>query len=289
MTQAFEERLAGYAARTEAALTAYVQPSGMGYDPVVEAMAYSLLGGGKRLRAALTLEFARLADAPEYMAMPLACAMEMVHAYSLIHDDLPCMDNDAMRRGKPSCHKRFGEAQALLAGDALLTRAFEAAANAPVDDAALAVSVLARAAGIHGMVGGQVLDLAGCGASKEALDTLYSLKTGALLRSAAVLGCIAGSAGKAFTRAADSYAAAFGLAFQITDDILDVAGDEAALGKPIGSDEANGKATYVSLLGVEGARQAAADAVGKAKEAAGQFLDAAFLLELADMVLTRDH
>ncbi len=260
---------------------------------VVDAMRYSLLDAGKRLRAALVLEFGHLAGAPREGAMACACAVEMVHAYSLIHDDLPCMDNDDFRRGKPSCHKAFGEDIALLAGDALLTQAFEVLAEAPLAAEARvqAMAALSQSAGVYGMVGGQVLDLA---AEEEAvglpqLQRLCALKTGALLRASARLGCIAGGAAPALTAVADNYAAAYGLAFQITDDILDVTGDAARLGKPVGSDQENHKSTYVTLLGLDGARQEAKRQVDQAKGCLEGIADNGFLLWLADMVLTRDH
>ncbi len=260
---------------------------------VVDAMRYSLLDAGKRIRAALVLEFGRLCGASRESATALACAVEMVHAYSLIHDDLPCMDDDDFRRGKPSCHKAFGEANALLAGDALLTLAFETAASASLDAELTveAVKALAKAAGVQGMVGGQVIDLAyeGREIPLAVLDTLYALKTGALLRVSAHLGCLAGNAGRELQEAADGYARAYGLAFQITDDILDIVGDAAKLGKPVGSDAENQKTTYAVLVGVEQARQRARELIAEAKKYTAKFEDNGFLNWLADLVLTRDH
>lgn len=225
--------------------------------------------------------------------MALACAIEMIHAYSLIHDDLPCMDDDDFRRGKPSCHKAFGEANALLAGDGLLTLAFETAADAPLSDAQRveAVRTLAKAAGVCGMLGGQVIDL-GCEGKPvdlETLNTLYALKTGALLRASARLGCLAGNAGEELLETADRYARACGLAFQITDDILDVAGDAEKLGKPTGSDEENHKTTYVTLLGLSGARERARELIGEAGECVAAIPGNEFLLWVAEMILGRDH
>ncbi len=290
----FEQQLRDDAQRTNQALYACLKTSGR--DPqeaVFQAMRYSLLDAGKRLRAALVLEFGRMSDADPEGAMSLACAVEMVHAYSLIHDDLPCMDNDDFRRGKPSCHKAFGEANALLAGDGLLTLAFETAASAKLPESARleAVRILSQAAGVAGMIGGQVIDLESEGRqiSAELLDTLYALKTGALLRAAAALGCIAGNAPQAIHSAADAYATAYGLAFQITDDILDVVGDAEKLGKPVGSDGENRKTTYVTLFGIDGARQRAAEQIQKAMRSAEQLPDNGFLLWLAELVLTRDH
>ena len=225
--------------------------------------------------------------------MALACAIEMIHAYSLIHDDLPCMDDDDFRRGKPSCHKAFGEANALLAGDGLLTLAFETAADAPLSDAQRveAVRTLAKAAGVRGMLGGQVIDLSceGKPVDLETLNTLYELKTGALLRASARLGCLAGNAGEELLETADRYARACGLAFQITDDILDVAGDAEKLGKPTGSDEENHKTTYVTLLGLSGARERARELIGEAGECVAAIPGNEFLLWVAEMILGRDH
>lgn len=285
MIQKHEERLSSYAQDVEKALDRAVP--GSGEARVQEAMRYSLLGGGKRIRAALVLEFARLGGAEPEKAMPLACAVEMVHAYSLIHDDLPCMDNDDFRRGKPSCHKQFGEACALLAGDALLTLAFETAAST---GSARAVAELARAAGCQGMVGGQMLDLAAEGRSipLEDLRRLYALKTGELLRVSALLGCIAAEKPELEGVALD-FTRALGIAFQVTDDILDVTGSAEKLGKPVGSDAGNEKTTYVSLLGLEGAREEAARQTALACGQAQKLEDHEFLLWMANMVLTRDH
>lgn len=291
----YDEQFASYARQTNDALRDCLRYPGVRLQAaVVDAMRYSLLDAGKRLRAALVLEFARLASAPREGAMALACAIEMVHAYSLIHDDLPCMDNDDFRRGKPSCHKEFGESTALLAGDALLTFAFETAADAPLLtdlQRVEAVRTLSKAGGVCGMIGGQVIDLAceGNPVDEATLDTLCTLKTGALLRASARLGCLAGKADKKMYDAADRYAAAVGLAFQITDDILDVTGDAHTLGKPVGSDAENHKTTYASLFGVEDAKARAAALIEAAKCEAGAFSDSGFLVWLADMVLSRNH
>ncbi|UOX65308.1 polyprenyl synthetase family protein [Anaerotruncus colihominis] len=291
----FDEQFASYARQTNDALRDCLRYPGVRLQAaVVDAMRYSLLDAGKRLRAALVLEFARLASAPREGATALACAIEMLHAYSLIHDDLPCMDNDDFRRGKPSCHKEFGESTALLAGDALLTLAFETAAGAPLLtdlQRVEAVCTLSKAGGVCGMIGGQVIDLAceGNTVDEATLDTLCTLKTGALLRAAARLGCLAGKADKKMYDAADRYAAAVGLAFQITDDILDVTGDAHTLGKPVGSDAENHKTTYASLFGVAGAKARAITLIEAAKRETDAFSDNSFLVWLADMVLNRDH
>lgn len=256
-------------------------------------MGYSLLDAGKRIRGALVLEFGRLSGASRTGAMALACAVEMIHAYSLIHDDLPCMDDDDFRRGKLSCHKAFGEANALLAGDALLTLAFETAAESglPPERVAAAISALAKAAGAVGMVGGQMMDLNDSGKSltKERLEDLYRRKTGAMLRVSAALGCIAGGASPQLLQMADEYTQAYGLAFQISDDILDVTGNQQTLGKPVGSDEKNHKTTYVTLLGLEGAAKECERLVEKAKNSIEPVPDHDFLWWLADMILRRDH
>ncbi|WP_308754010.1 farnesyl diphosphate synthase [uncultured Anaerotruncus sp.] len=290
----YEEQLASYATQVNDALRERLHfDRELRQIVVVDAMRHSLLDAGKRLRAAMVLEFGRLTHASREGAMALACAIEMVHAYSLIHDDLPCMDDDDFRRGKPSCHRAFGEANALLAGDGLLTLAFETAVDAPLSDAQRveAVRTLSRAAGVRGMLGGQVIDLSceGKPVDLETLNTLYALKTGALLRASARLGCLAGDAGEELLETADRYAQACGLAFQITDDILDVAGDAEKLGKPTGSDEENHKTTYVTLLGLSGARERARELIGEARERVAAIPGNEFLLWVAEMILGRDH
>lgn len=228
-------------------------------NSAAQAMKYSLLSGGKRIRPILLLEFYALCGGKGGNALNFAAALEMIHTYSLIHDDLPCMDNDDMRRGRPSCHKAFGEDTALLAGDALLTLAFKTAADTvgiPSDRVLKAIAVLAENAGISGMVGGQVEDLAfeKSGATIEELCGMYLKKTSCLLSAGAVCGSILAGADKEELKYAAEYAEKLGLAFQIVDDILDCTSDEKTLGKPIGSDEKNGKTTYVTLLGIDGAK-----------------------------------
>lgn len=248
--------------RIEAALERFVPETTQLYKTVTDAMRYSLLNGGKRVRAVLALEFCKLCGGTEEMAMPFACAVEMIHAYSLIHDDLPCMDNDDMRRGKPSNHKVFGENYALLAGDGLLTKAFETALSAEafrtagVENAAKAAAVLSQCAGEYGMVGGQCIDLET--EDKEvSVDVLYAKDTGKtanLIMAACMMGCIAAGADEKLVQAAEQYALKIGLAFQIRDDILDVTGNAEELGKNIGVDAQNGRCTYVSLLGLDKAQ-----------------------------------
>ncbi|NLJ31443.1 MAG: polyprenyl synthetase family protein [Clostridiales bacterium] len=264
---------------------------------LIQAMRYSLLAGGKRIRPVLVLEFCRLCGGEPQTALPFACAIEMVHTYSLIHDDLPCMDNDDMRRGRPSNHKVFGEDMALLAGDALLTMAFEtmlsprAVAAAGAQRAADAAGILAFAAGAHGMVGGQVIDLMSEG-KKISFETLKKMdegKTGALIVAAAKMGAVLGGAGREQLAAAENYAASIGLAFQIIDDILDVTGDTQTLGKPAGSDAENGKSTYVTFMGLEKAKKTAAaltDAAVSSLRCFGE--EARYLTELANNLSVRN-
>lgn len=226
---------------------------------VIDAMEYSLAAGGKRIRPVLTLAFCEACGGYVENALPFACAVEMVHTYSLIHDDLPCMDNDFLRRGRPANHIANGEAMALLAGDALLTRAFEVMLCdetiklVGAEAAAMAAGCLARSIGVLGMIGGQVIDLEseGKNLTQVALDKMHSLKTGALITAAAKIGCIAAQANKNEILAAQSYANSIGLAFQIMDDILDVTSTSDELGKNVGSDLAAQKSTYVSCMGIE--------------------------------------
>lgn len=244
-------------------------------DVVSQAMRYSVENGGKRIRPALLLEFCRVCGGDYKKAVPFACALEMIHTYSLIHDDLPCMDNDDFRRGKPSCHIAFGEEYALLAGDALLTLAFETAmkSNLSAEITVKAAKELAKAAGVMGMVGGQVLDLQNEGKKVGASDLQKTdeLKTGELIRAACVLGCVCAGADDKKIAAAEKYAHDIGIAFQIVDDILDVTSDEETLGKPIGSDEENQKSTYVSLLGIEKSRKTAEELTLNAQKALDAF------------------
>lgn len=251
MSKSYERFLPDIEKKLESSITAD--------NSAAQAMKYSLLSGGKRIRPILLLEFYALCGGNGDSALNFAAALEMIHTYSLIHDDLPCMDNDDMRRGRPSCHKAFGEDTALLAGDALLTLAFKTAAETdgiPADRVLKAIAVLAENAGISGMVGGQVEDLAfeKSGATIEQLRGMYLKKTSCLLSAAAVCGSILAGANDEELKYAAEYAEKLGLAFQIIDDILDCTSDEKTLGKPIGSDEKNGKTTYVTLLGIDGAK-----------------------------------
>ncbi|MBO5210591.1 MAG: polyprenyl synthetase family protein [Clostridia bacterium] len=231
------------------------------YNEVVKASRYSLKLGGKRIRPIIMMEFCRLFGGDYKKVLDFAIALEMIHTYSLIHDDLPCMDNDDFRRGKPSCHKAFSEDMALLAGDALLTEAFNVAANADLDAnvKVKAVATLSQMSGFSGMLGGQVIDLSFIKNSPDldALCDMYARKTGCLLRAAAGIGATVGGASESDIKNADVFAEKVGLAFQIIDDILDVTADPELLGKPVGSDDKNQKTTFVSLLGLEGAKEEA--------------------------------
>lgn len=249
-----------YIEMVEKALDRYVSTQRCNNDHVLEAMRYSVLGGGKRIRALLVLNFNRILGGAANDAMEFAAAIEMMHAYSLIHDDLPCMDDDDLRRGKPSCHVAFGEAIALLAGDALQTLAFETLArNTSLEPAQVlqAVRELAAAAGSRGMVGGQTVDIEGAAQTVEQLTGMCMMKTGALIKCAVRLGCLSVGADEASMAQADIYADAIGLAFQIRDDILDVIGSTEELGKPVGSDAEQQKATFATVLGTERAQSLA--------------------------------
>ncbi|MBR3779671.1 MAG: polyprenyl synthetase family protein [Clostridia bacterium] len=266
-----------------------------GLSEMLKAMAYSLSNGGKRIRPMLTLEFCRVCGGDFKKAIPFSLAAEMIHTYSLIHDDLPCMDDDDVRRGKPSSHKVFGEANALLAGDALLTLAFEtvlAAEGVSAEAKARAGLELAKAAGCSGMIAGQVMDLANEGKSAplDAVKETDRLKTGEMIRVSCVMGCIAAGADNEKIKAAEIYSGNIGLAFQIVDDILDVTSDEQTLGKPIGSDSENKKSTYVSLLGLEKSAEYAEKLTAEAKEALNIFGgEGEFLAQLADKLASRKN
>ena len=261
---------------------------------LAESMEYSLMAGGKRLRPILVMAAADAVGARGTDFVQAACGIEMIHTYSLIHDDLPAMDNDDYRRGKLTNHKVFGEALAILAGDALLTQAFEVILRQQGVPAQVLLEVLREmsiAAGPNGMVGGQVIDMLSEGKriSMEELRKMHMGKTGALFRAAIRSGAILGGASEAQLASLTTYADCFGLAFQITDDILDVVGDEAVIGKPVGSDERNEKSTYVTLTSLDEAKKLAADTVQQALEALEIFGDEAkFLRDLVKMLLERN-
>lgn len=292
-----EATLKASAERTEAALAACLVCDKEDLAPIFEAEGYSLLGGGKRIRPFLVLEFCKLFGGREEAAMPFACALEMIHTYSLIHDDLPCMDDDDYRRGRLTSHKRFGEAMAVLAGDALLTRAFgTAASNAKVsaEICLAAVKTLSDAAGDEGMIGGQVLDILGENdptITLEDLRRLQSLKTGALIRAAARLGCLA--AGKTVdspeATAADQYAMGIGLAFQIVDDVLDVVGDPSLLGKQTGADTKKHKMTFTHFYSPDEAMAYARTLTDRSIAALAPYGEAELLCELARYLSERKY
>lgn len=282
---------------TEAALEAFFsQKSGKGsLGTIKDAQMYSALGGGKRIRPFLVNHICKILGGSEEASMPLAIAVEMVHTYSLIHDDLPCMDNDDMRRGKPTNHRVFGEANAVLAGDALLTNAFFAATSGNAldgDRTALAVRLISDAAGDRGMIGGQVTDIEGesKSLSLEEMLELHSMKTGRLIELSAALGCIAAGYGEDTEEysAATAYARNIGLAFQAVDDLLDVIGDEAALGKPIASDKNNGKTTFLTFMDTEGVRAYAKRLTEQAVAEIERLPDSEVLTALAVYLLNRN-
>ena len=288
---AFERDLAAI----NAFLDGHLLPGDDGDGVVRAAMRYSVAGGGKRIRPALVLACCRLCGGDVNDAIDAACALELIHTYSLIHDDLPCMDDDDLRRGKPACHKRYGESFALLAGDALLTEAFHLVSTAPLaqkkpETALRVIAILSAEAGERGMIGGQVLDLRseGQAIAIDRLRTMDEKKTGALMRAACTIGGVIAGADDLQLAALTRYAEDVGQAFQILDDILDVTSDEATLGKPIGSDAESEKSTYVSLLGLDGAKNEAAALTKRAIDALAPFGEkASFLVQLAQSLLTR--
>ena len=287
----------------ESALLAWVPadaPAGLG-----QAMRYGVLDGGKRVRPLLVLAASQTVHGQRAAAMRAACAVELIHAYSLVHDDMPCMDNDVLRRGKPTVHVQFGEAQAMLAGDAMQALAFEVLTPDAADDAALGgpsdmppalqarlCSLLARAAGHAGMAGGQAIDLASIGQplGEHALRDMHHRKTGALLQASVLMGAACGNATPAQWAALADYGDALGLAFQVVDDILDVTQASATLGKTAGKDLDNNKPTYVTVLGLDAARRHANELRDKAQAALARsgLPDAAWLSLLADRVVERD-
>lgn len=282
MLHRYHDEIEGYLQQT------FIEPNEP-QQPLFEAMRYSLLAGGKRLRPVLTMSFCALCGGKAEDALPFAAAVEMVHTYSLIHDDLPCMDDDDLRRGRPTNHKVYGEATAVLAGDALLTAAFRYLTRAKLPAARIvkAVQVLSLCAGELGMVGGQVLDMEAeqrtC--TEEEVLAIQSRKTGALISAACQLGVIAAGGSARQQEAAASYADSLGLAFQIEDDILDVVGDTNTLGKAVGVD--GNKNTFVRLYGVEACRELVEKETQKAVDALAAFEHTEFLTELAERLVSR--
>lgn len=293
MSDIVKQRQKEWLPKIEAELDRYTADCGSLHPALLEAMRYSLLDAGKRIRPILALEFCRAAGGNPDDAMPFACGVEMIHTYSLIHDDLPCMDNDDLRRGKPSCHVQFGEDTALLVGDALQPLAFEtmlSGSQLRPDLTVRAANTLAHACGAAGMVGGQVIDLANEG-KHVGLDELRLMdagKTGAIIKAACVMGVIAADGSDEMIAIAENYAENIGIAFQITDDILDVTSTAEVLGKPVESDIGNDKSTYVSLLGLEKAREEASRYTSLAVEAIAPLGDKAeFLAGFAQMLANR--
>ena len=281
------------AQRVEGALEGALSAADESPQSLHAAMRYAALGGGKRVRALLAYASGELAGADAGLVDHAAVAVELIHAYSLVHDDLPCMDDDVLRRGKPTCHVAYGEAVALLAGDALQTLAFEVLAKAPLSQAQAQIAMLAEAAGSQGMAGGQALDLAHAGdaLSLNELERMHALKTGALIHAAVRLGAACGrTLDQAGDEALDRYAAAVGLGFQIVDDVLDVEGTAHSLGKTAGKDAMQGKANYVSLLGLDAAKKRVAELRDEAHTALLAFgAGARRLNELADWIALRKN
>lgn len=293
----FTAKLKKFSARFNDKLPAlFAYPSGS-EQQVSRAMFYSLSNGGKRLRPYLVCEVANLFGISEDISFPVAASLEMLHTYSLIHDDLPAMDNDDFRRGKPTCHKQFDEATAIIAGDGLLTYAFEVLSKAPVispETKLKLISLLAEKAGaFNGMIAGQMLDLQTDKSpelsSEEIIKHIEEMKTGCLIAYAVQAGAIIGNASSEEYTALTTYARKIGIAFQISDDILDVIGDSALMGKTLGKDAKQGKLTFVSLYGLDNARQKAEKLITEAKESLQLFgSKAADLKDLADFIISRN-
>lgn len=291
-----KEKLAVHAAEVEKYLGTCLKNRNIP-ETLLESMEYSLMAGGKRLRPVLVLVWAKMLGMESKEVMPFAASLELIHSYSLIHDDLPAMDDDDLRRGKPSNHKKFGEATAILAGDALLTEAFGlmTQAEAPAENVLRAISILSQAAGAAGMVGGQDVDMEYTGRDGVSLDELramHAMKTGALIFSACKCGAVLAAKdddAEKNIQCAEEYGKLIGVAFQIVDDVLDVIGDEKALGKPVGSDEEQGKTTYPSLIGLEESKKLASnyirDAIKLLEPYSGE--EANFLRELAQYIVDR--
>ena len=283
-----------YKALIDAELDGHFAPAGLPYDGLLESMRYSLTAGGKRIRPILVLEFCRISGGDIQKALPVACAVEMLHTYSLIHDDLPCMDNDDLRRGKPTNHVVYGECTAVLAGDALQAEAFGTILRSelPAEVRANCAEILADAVGSDGMCAGQFLDMKGENMvlSEDELNEINSRKTGALLIAACRMGVAAAGGSDEQLEAAALFGAAIGAAFQIRDDILDVISTDEALGKPVGSDAQENKNTYMALYGEERCMKMIRRLTESAKSALSvAFTDTDFLCCLADSMVTRDN
>lgn len=295
MTEKSKKILSDYISVAEDNLKHYTQDNidGTPQESLARAMRYSLEAGGKRIRPVLVMEFCRICGGDIKSAVSAACAIEMIHTFSLIHDDLPAMDNDDFRRGRPSCHKAFGEAPAILAGDALAILPFQIIAEDETISSDIRVKLIAdlsRASGMYGMTGGQQIDMENetrSDVDEKNLRYMYSLKTGALIRTACRMGCIAAGADAETVAAADEYASKLGLAFQIIDDILDVISTTEELGKPVGSDAEQNKTTFVTVLGLEKAKEEADRITQEALEALKKFSDTEFLEDLTNTLLER--
>lgn len=281
-----------YKKMIDEALEGYFTDKSIPQAGLAESMRYSLLAGGKRIRPILVLEFCRISGGDMEAALPVACAIEMLHTYSLIHDDLPCMDNDDLRRGRPTNHVVYGECTATLAGDALQAEAFGTIlrSDLPADRRAACAEALADAVGLDGMCGGQYLDMLGEGKilNEQELTDINSRKTGALLVAACQMGVAAAGGSRIMMDAAGQFGAAIGMAFQIRDDMLDVLSTKEQLGKPIGSDKDENKNTYMALMGKEGCEQTVDKLTDFAKNILSEaFTDTEFLCELADSMAKR--
>lgn len=274
-------------------LEKYFETKKCPHGSIYDAMKYSLFAGGKRLRPILMLKMNEMLGGSREEVMPFACALEMIHTYSLIHDDLPAMDNDDMRRGVPTCHIKFGEATAILAGDALLNKAFEIVSRYSgeyPERAMRAINMLSVSSGTEGMIGGQIIDMENEGKDIEIdlLKKLHLMKTGAIIRSACTIGVLMAGGTEEQIKAVDEFAINLGTAFQIRDDILDVIADEEELGKPVGSDAENNKNTYIKLFGLERSKELVEEYSQKAKSALNMFGEKAeFILRLSDYLVNR--
>lgn len=291
MKETLEKYASMINSRLDSLMDAYNNDNAKAQLVCAEAMRYSLKAGGKRIRPVLAMEFARMFCGDEKMALDCGCALEMIHTFSLIHDDLPCMDDDDMRRGQPSCHKAYGEAVALLAGDALENYAFEvisADEKLSYEQRVKLIKCLSRAVGVMGMIGGQIIDIQNVGKAfdGEKLLKMYSMKTGALIRCACEMGCICGGR-EDMISTAHRYADALGLAFQIVDDILDITADEKVLGKPCGSDAELDKSTYPAVFGMKAAREKSAELTKAALDEIKAMGGSEFLAELTEYLLDR--
>ncbi len=293
----FKEKLSEYIAFTEENLKKYSLCPGAAsaQENLIKAMNYSLEAGGKRIRPVLVYAFCEACGNDYRIASAPACGIEMIHTFSLIHDDLPAMDNDDFRRGKPSCHKAFDEATAILAGDALSVLPFEIIANDPVltgEQKVTIISCLAKAVGRDGMIGGQVIDMENetrNDVDEANLRNMYKHKTGELIAVSCMMGCICAGADSKTVEAAAEYGYRLGLAFQIIDDILDVTSTTEELGKPVGSDSEENKTTFVTLYGVEKAQEIAGNITGEAMSLLEKFGNNDFLRELTEMLLCRKN